>query len=929
MIPVKTVGRYELLDPIGHGGMAVVYLARQTDLDRQVALKELRILQSPDDPALAERFLREARMAGSMSHPNIVTVHEYFKHEGTPYIAMEYLQRGSLRPHVGRMTVAQIAGVLEGVLAALDHAEKCRIVHRDLKPENLLVTDQGQIKVADFGIAKARKMNTSLLLTAAGTTVGTPTYMAPEQAMAQDLGPYTDLYSVGVMAYELFVGHVPFDDTETPVAIILRHINEQVPPAHTVNPAIDRALSDWIDRLLIKEPAERTQTAEQAWDEFEEVILRLLGSRWRRGARLLTTSEQPAAQPLTPARFAATDPETPVRDAPSDQFKSFARGKAAPIDPGPPPAPAPPVRPEVARPEPVPEPEPERRPFESEPDFVTFAKPSAAPEPSQPAQEPVQPVARAEPVKPPEPRTPPQPPVSRAEPVKPPEPRTPPQQPVQPVARPEPATPPEPPAWKLRSEISPPAPPAPPPPPAPAPPVPPAPAPPVWMSEPARPVSPEPPYASLPGHAGGEARTVMPDAVPEPLHRPEPLHTPEPLYTPEPVRPPSHGPSPQIRRRRLVALLGGGAVLLVVAVIAVVVAGGGGGGPAPPKPAPNSPLQNADLALAVPKSWSQREVPRNLGLNPRRAAAAGVPGGASVAAQLVTGQTGLTLLPSKLRAGLKGGTPKPQTITIAGLKAYRYDALRLRGLKQPVRVYAVLTSKGVATVACGNTAAAADCDEIVQTLTLKSARALPIAASKEYSEVLKKTFATLGTGLEGVEVKLIGGGTVAEQAPAWRQGRRLYEHAASALRGARLNVLDAALNAKVTALFGALASAYGRLVRSKDAAAQSKAQRSLKRFSAKIADATAMLRSVGYTDAVPKTPAIPKTLAPTPRQPPPAVAKPTPRPAQTPQPPSVRPVAPPRPQPPAAPSAPSKGGGDGGGGGGGGGGGSGGGGGGG
>jgi len=184
------------------------------------------------------------------------------------------------------MSVAQIAGVLEGLLAALDHAERNRIVHRDLKPENLLVTDQGQVKVADFGIAKARTMNTNAFLTAAGTTVGTPTYMAPEQAMAQELGPYTDLYSVGVMAYELLVGRVPFDDTDTPVAIILRHVNEQIPPAHTVNPTLDRALSDWIDRLLIKDPEQRTQSAQEAWDELEELALRLLGSRWRRDARL-------------------------------------------------------------------------------------------------------------------------------------------------------------------------------------------------------------------------------------------------------------------------------------------------------------------------------------------------------------------------------------------------------------------------------------------------------------------------------------------------------------------------------------------------------------------------------------------------------------------------------------------------------------------
>jgi tRNA A-37 threonylcarbamoyl transferase component Bud32 len=310
---VKVVGRYELLDPIGSGGMAVVYLARQLDLDRRVALKELR-LQSPDAPTLAERFLREARMAGGMSHPNIVTVHEYFKHEDTAYIAMEYMQRGSLRRWVGDLTLAQTAGVLEGLLAALDHAERFRVVHRDIKPENLLVTDQGQIKVADYGIAKART-STKAFLTAAGTTVGTPAYMAPEQAMARELGPYTDLYAVGVLAYELVVGHVPFHDTDTSLAIVLRHINEPIPSAHTVNPAIDRALSDWIDRLLVKDPAGRTQAAEQAWDELEEVVLALLGSRWRREARLVSPSERPAARPLTPAAFASSGVQTPAAEA--------------------------------------------------------------------------------------------------------------------------------------------------------------------------------------------------------------------------------------------------------------------------------------------------------------------------------------------------------------------------------------------------------------------------------------------------------------------------------------------------------------------------------------------------------------------------------------------------------------------------------------
>src|SRR5918911_4615496 len=140
---LRQVGRYEILREVGRGGMAVVYLARQTDLDRNVALKELGAFHAMD-PAFAERFLRESRVAGSLSHPNIVTVHDYFEHEGTPYIAMEYIERGSLRPYVGRMKFTQITGVLEGLLAGLTHAESHGIVHRDLKPENLMVTADGR-----------------------------------------------------------------------------------------------------------------------------------------------------------------------------------------------------------------------------------------------------------------------------------------------------------------------------------------------------------------------------------------------------------------------------------------------------------------------------------------------------------------------------------------------------------------------------------------------------------------------------------------------------------------------------------------------------------------------------------------------------------------------------------------------------------------
>src|SRR6201989_740283 len=135
---MKTVGRYEILREVGRGGMAMVYLARQSDLDRFVALKELGAFHA-SDPSFAQRFLRESRVAGSLSHPNIVTVHDYFEHDGTPYIAMEYVERGSLRPYVGRLTLAQIGGVLEGLLGGLTPAEAHQICDRDLTAEELNV----------------------------------------------------------------------------------------------------------------------------------------------------------------------------------------------------------------------------------------------------------------------------------------------------------------------------------------------------------------------------------------------------------------------------------------------------------------------------------------------------------------------------------------------------------------------------------------------------------------------------------------------------------------------------------------------------------------------------------------------------------------------------------------------------------------------
>jgi serine/threonine protein kinase len=311
-VPLKRVGRYDLLEVIGRGGAAVVYLARQSDLQRYVALKELAPFHAADE-TFASRFVEEGRVAGAMNHANIVTVHEFFDDGGVPYIAMEYLPNGSLRQYVDKLSLAQIAGVIEGVLAGLSHGGSQGIVHRDLKPENLLIAVDGRVKIADFGVARAlNNAATRNVVTVTGTTIGTPAYMSPEQALGNDVTAASDLYSLGVIAWEMFAGRTPFGQTDTPVAVLYRHVHETIPSVATVAPEVDERVEAWVDRLLAKDPAERYQTAEEAWYDLEDVVLELLGPRWRRDARL-AVDDAPATEPapLTPAPFTETHPATP------------------------------------------------------------------------------------------------------------------------------------------------------------------------------------------------------------------------------------------------------------------------------------------------------------------------------------------------------------------------------------------------------------------------------------------------------------------------------------------------------------------------------------------------------------------------------------------------------------------------------------------
>ena len=332
---LRTLGRYDIVREIGRGGMAIVYLARQTDLDRVVALKELAAFHAAD-PAFAERFVRESRIAGSLSHPNIVTVHDFIEHEGTPYIAMEYVEGGSLRPLVPHLTLAQCAGVLESILAGLAHAEARGIVHRDLKPENVMVTADGSVKIADFGIAKAINQVATAHLSATGSAMGTPAYMAPEQALAKDIGPWTDLYSTGVIAYELLVGRLPFDDRTTPMALLVKHIQEPIPPPLSLNPDLDPRLAAWLERMLEKDPERRPRGAAEAWDELEEIVISILGPRWRREARLGAAAfeerrRRPSRRPPSRSRLRTRRHRDAARQQPAARARSAPRRPTTPV----------------------------------------------------------------------------------------------------------------------------------------------------------------------------------------------------------------------------------------------------------------------------------------------------------------------------------------------------------------------------------------------------------------------------------------------------------------------------------------------------------------------------------------------------------------------------------------------------------------------
>ena len=282
----RHIGKYIVKRELGRGGMGAVYLAVQPGLGREVAIKEL-VPSAAADPTALKRFLQEAQVMARFSHPNLVQLHDMEQIGAANYIVLEFVRGKSLRDWLnkGEIPMPQVFAVMHGVLQALDYAHRHAIVHRDMKPENVLISDEGAVKVADFGIARLTDDSVAPGQTATktGTTVGTPQYMSPEQVASSKVDGRSDLYSAGIMFYELIVGQPPFTATEAdgPFTLMAKHVQAPPKPPSVHRPGLDMRLEEVILKSLSKRPEERYQSG-QEFDEAMSKVADRLCPGWQR-----------------------------------------------------------------------------------------------------------------------------------------------------------------------------------------------------------------------------------------------------------------------------------------------------------------------------------------------------------------------------------------------------------------------------------------------------------------------------------------------------------------------------------------------------------------------------------------------------------------------------------------------------------------------
>jgi serine/threonine protein kinase len=342
----RTLGSYRIVEQLGRGGMATVYKAYHPVLDRYAAIKVLPRYFT-HDTTFFERFLQEAQAVARLRHHNIMQVFDFGREGDIPYLVMEYLPGGTLQERLGKpLPLDEALRITRQVAEALGYAHKQGIIHRDVKPSNILLTKEGDAVLSDFGIAKI--VESLVSLTKTGVGVGTPEYMAPEQGQGLPVDGRSDLYSLGVVLYEMTTGQVPYS-AETPLAVVLKHINDPLPLPRRINPAIPEGVERIILTCLAKNPADRYQTGADLVQAIDKVLKAGLAAGEER-----TEAEIPAVRPapvppppVTPAAKPPIPTPPPVTPPPAAQAPTL------PETPPPvfkPPTPIPPRAPEVVSP---------------------------------------------------------------------------------------------------------------------------------------------------------------------------------------------------------------------------------------------------------------------------------------------------------------------------------------------------------------------------------------------------------------------------------------------------------------------------------------------------------------------------------------------------------------------------------------------------
>ncbi|MBI4169922.1 MAG: serine/threonine protein kinase [Acidobacteria bacterium] len=267
----RRFGAYRVEGLIGAGGMGIVYLALDEALQRQVALKTL-LPALTADPEFVARFKREAQSAAALNHPNITQIYAIGQEGMIPFFAMELIRGRSLEGLVkdrGALDPLEAAGYISQAARGLRHAAEKKLIHRDVKPSNLMLTEDGVVKITDFGLAKAARSETQL--TATGEVLGSPGYISPEQAQGAPLDARSDIYSLGATFYYLVTGRLPYE-APTPVAMIIKHMNEPLRSPRAINPAIPYPIAAAIQKMMAKRPGERFQDYEALVRELERAV---------------------------------------------------------------------------------------------------------------------------------------------------------------------------------------------------------------------------------------------------------------------------------------------------------------------------------------------------------------------------------------------------------------------------------------------------------------------------------------------------------------------------------------------------------------------------------------------------------------------------------------------------------------------------------